>query len=52
MVVGDMIIRNANKFPEKIAVHSEGVSMNYQALNERVNRLANALIKKGLKKGT
>jgi len=51
MVVGDMIIRDANKFPEKVAVVSEGVSMTYKALNERVNRLANALIKKGLKKG-
>lgn len=51
MVVGDMLLRNANKFPEKIAVVSEGVSMTYKALNERVNRLANTLIKKGLKKG-
>jgi len=51
MVVGDMILRNANKFPEKIAVVSDGVSMSYQVLNERVNRLANALIEKGLKKG-
>jgi acyl-CoA synthetase (AMP-forming)/AMP-acid ligase II len=51
MVVGDMLLRNANKFPEKIAVVSEGVSMSYKALNERVNRLSNALIKEGLKKG-
>jgi acyl-CoA synthetase (AMP-forming)/AMP-acid ligase II len=51
MVVGDLILRNANKFPEKIAVVSDGVSMSYQVLNERANRLANALIRKGLKKG-
>ncbi len=51
MVVGDMILRNANKFPEKTAVVSDGVSMSYRVLNERVNRLANALTKKGLKKG-
>jgi acyl-CoA synthetase (AMP-forming)/AMP-acid ligase II len=51
MVVGDMIVRDANKFPEKMAVVSEGISLTYKALNERVNRLANALIKKGLKKG-
>jgi len=44
MVVGDMILRNTNKFPEKIAVVSDGISMSYQVLNERVNRLANALI--------
>ena len=51
MVVGDLILRNANKFPERIAVVSDGVSMSYWVLNERVNRLANALIRKGLKKG-
>ena len=51
MVVGDMLLRNANKFPEKIAIVSKDLSMSYQVLNERVNRLANALIKKGLKKG-
>ncbi|OGP69218.1 MAG: hypothetical protein A2169_06145 [Deltaproteobacteria bacterium RBG_13_47_9] len=51
MVVGDMLLRNANKFPDKIALVSRGLSWSYQALNERVNRLANALIKKGLKKG-
>jgi long-chain acyl-CoA synthetase len=51
MVVGDMLLRNANKFPQKIAIVSQNLSMNYQLLNERVNRLANALIKKGLRKG-
>jgi long-chain acyl-CoA synthetase len=51
MVVGDMLLRNANKFPEKIAIVSKELSMSYQVLNQRVNRLANALIKKGLKKG-
>ena len=51
MVVGEMLLRNANKFPEKIAVVSKDLSISYQVLNERVNRLANALIKKGLKKG-
>src|SRR4030067_1516173 len=51
MVVGDMILRNANKFPEKIAVVSNGLPISYQVLNERVNRMDNALIKKGLKKG-
>jgi long-chain acyl-CoA synthetase len=51
MVVGDMIARDAKKFPEKVAVVFEGLSRTYRELNERVNRLANALIKKGLKKG-
>ena len=51
MVVGDMLLRNANKFPQKIAIISQGLSMSYQILNERVNGLANALVKKGLKRG-
>jgi acyl-CoA synthetase (AMP-forming)/AMP-acid ligase II len=51
MVVGEMLVRNAIKFPEKIAVVSEGVAMSYKTLNERVNGLGNALIRKGLKKG-
>jgi acyl-CoA synthetase (AMP-forming)/AMP-acid ligase II len=51
MVVGEILLRNANKFPQKIAIVSQNLSMNYQLLNERVNRLSNALIKKGLRKG-
>jgi len=51
MVVGDMLLRNANKFPEKIAILSEDLSINYRALNDRVNRLANALLKRGLRRG-
>lgn len=51
MVIGEMLIRNANKFPKRIAVISESISMDYKTLNERVNRLSNALMEKGLKKG-
>ena len=51
MVVGDVPARNANKFPAKIAIVSEDVILTFKALNERVNCLANALIKKGLHKG-
>jgi long-chain acyl-CoA synthetase len=51
MIVGDMAVRNANKFPDKMAVVSESARMTFKTLNERVNRLANALLKKGLKKG-
>ena len=51
MVAGDMLLRDANKFPEKIAIVSQDLSINYQTLNERVNCLANALLRKGLKKG-
>jgi acyl-CoA synthetase (AMP-forming)/AMP-acid ligase II len=51
MTVGEMLTRNAHKFPMKTALVSEDVSLDFKDLNERVNRLANALIKKGLKKG-
>ena len=51
MLVRDMLVRNANKFPEKIAVASEEATLTFKALNERVNRLANALLSKGLTKG-
>jgi acyl-CoA synthetase (AMP-forming)/AMP-acid ligase II len=50
MVIGDMLLRDAKKFPEKIAIASKDFSITYQELNVRVNRLANGLLKKGLKK--
>jgi acyl-CoA synthetase (AMP-forming)/AMP-acid ligase II len=51
MRVGDVLLRNANKFPDKIAVVSEGFTEDYRMLNKRVNRLANGLVAKGLSKG-
>jgi long-chain acyl-CoA synthetase len=51
MRVGDVLVRNANKFPEKIAVVSEEFAQNYGTLNTRVNRLASILLRKGVKKG-
>ncbi len=51
MVIGDMLTRNANKFPEKPAIISDEVTLSYRKLNERVNSLANYLVSTGLKKG-
>lgn len=51
MKVGDILIRNANKFPEKIALVSDGFSQDYRTLNTRVNRLAGILLREGLRKG-
>jgi acyl-CoA synthetase (AMP-forming)/AMP-acid ligase II len=51
MTVGDILVRNANKWPKKTALVWEGNACAYGTLNSRVNRLANALMKKGLKKG-
>jgi len=46
-----MLTRNANKFPRKLAVVSEEAALDFKALNDRVNRLTNFLLSKGLKKG-
>ncbi|MCX5810993.1 MAG: long-chain-fatty-acid--CoA ligase [Proteobacteria bacterium] len=51
MVIGDMLVRNANKFPAKTAIVSEEATTDFKTLNERVNCLANALLDKGLNKG-
>ena len=51
MTVGEMLVRNAHKFPRKTAIICEGVRLDYRALNERVNRLSNSLLNKGLTKG-
>ncbi len=51
MTLGDMLIRNAHKFPKKTALVSEEARLDFETLNIRVNRLADSLIQKGLKKG-
>ena len=52
MNIGDLLVRSANKFPNKTAVVSEGdVSMTFCEFNERVNRLASRLCDLGLAKG-
>jgi long-chain acyl-CoA synthetase len=51
MVVGDMLVRAARKFPGKTAVIHGDVSFTYQAFNERVNCLSHALLDSGVKKG-
>ena len=51
MRVGDVLVRNASKFPEKIALVSEEFAENYRTLNNRVNRLAGILLRKGVRKG-
>lgn len=50
MVVGDMIIRNARKYPEKIGIVSGDKRFTFKTINERVNGLANGLLKMGIKK--
>ena len=51
MNVGYMLTRSAKAFPDKEALVVDGRRLTYSELNERVNRLANALLAQGLKKG-
>ena len=51
MVVGDMLRRNAEKFPGQTAIVSQGRSISYRTLNERVNALSHELLRRGLQKG-
>lgn len=51
LVLGEMLARNARKQPEKIALVFGGTRLTFSQLNERVNRLANALLEKGVARG-
>lgn len=46
-----MLLRNVHQNPDKLAVIFGERRYTYRAFNERVNRLANALLKKGVQKG-
>lgn len=49
--VSYFLTRNANSFPNKIALVFKDQTMSYQELNQRVNRLANHLLAMGVEKG-
>ncbi|MDN3450490.1 AMP-binding protein [Planococcus sp. APC 3906] len=49
--VGMMLKRNARHYPEKLAIIHGSERLTYKVFNGRVNRLANALIGKGIEKG-
>ena len=51
MLIGDILRRSANYFSDKDALVCGERVVNYGALNERVNRLADSLLRKGIKKG-
>ncbi len=48
---GEIIERNARIRPDKVAVKFERLSLTFEDLNTRTNRLANSLLKIGLEKG-
>ncbi len=52
MILGRCLSRNAQIVPDKPAIiEAGGRTLTYRQLNERVNRLANALLGRGLGKG-
>ena len=51
MIVGDIITRNAHRFPDRLAVAFRDTRLTWRELNERVNRLSNSLLALGLRKG-
>lgn len=51
MTVGNVLLRNALNYPDKEALIFEGHRFTYRQINQRVNRLANALLDLGIGKG-
>ncbi|MBU2547908.1 MAG: long-chain fatty acid--CoA ligase [Proteobacteria bacterium] len=51
LLLGEVISRNARKFPGKTALVWDGGSLSYGRMNERVNALARGLAGLGVKKG-
>lgn len=49
--LGDVLRRNAEKYPEREGVVSGDVRLTWDELNQRVNRLARGLLNAGIKKG-
>ncbi len=51
MNIGQILTFTAHKYPQKIALICEQERMTYQEFDDRVNRLANGLLRLGLTKG-
>ena len=51
MLMGDLIRRNTKLYPEKTAIIYEGMNFSYSKLDERIKKLTNGLLAKGIKKG-
>lgn len=52
MVIGDLPVQCARRYPNKKAFVYEGRILTFQEVNERVNRLANAIVGLGLRPGS
>ncbi|MGB5909694.1 MAG: AMP-binding protein, partial [Promethearchaeia archaeon] len=49
--IGEIINVNANKYPDKLALKDARRQLTFKQLNERSNKLANGILKSGIKKG-
>lgn len=49
--IGEIINVNANKYPDKLALKDVKRQLTFEELNERTNKLANGILKNGIKKG-
>ena len=51
-LVNELLENQANKTPEKVALITCGEKYTFKQINDEANRIANALIKRGIKKGS
>ena len=51
MNISFLLANSGKKYPDRIALISEGRRFTYHTLNLRVNKLANAMLRNGLRKG-
>lgn len=53
MILGDLVVRNVKKTPHKTAVVciETHIRYSFKEFNERINRLVNALLRRGMRKG-
>ncbi len=51
ILAGGMLRWPAENYPDKIAIKFKGQEMTFRQVNERINRLANGLIDRGLRRG-
>ncbi len=49
--IGEIVNVNANKYPNKLALKDAKRQLTFKELNERTNKLANGILKNGIKKG-
>ena len=51
LVLGEILARTARSYPHKVALIFQGQQRTFAELDERVNRLANALAQRGVGSG-